>query len=452
MFSLRCTARSVAVFNGKVHSPVSWQNPNQVLVPLRGLGQKTFTAVQQLRVRRPLSNSYVRRLQSYPVNKVSTVSTAANVTVEGDFLALSWENNTQSKFHHIWLRDHCRCQECYNHDTHQREADILQIPLDIKPSRVELVEGKEVKITWPDEHTTVYSADWLRKHTYSGTGEQSQGNEFVLWNSSIASNLPESIKFEEAIHNDAQLFELSQRIVRYGFAFLEETPCNLEAIESISNKLGGFVKETHYGRLWDFGRVENNLEFADTAFTSQAIRCHTDGTYFMDPAGLQLLHCTGHNGTGGMSLLVDGYNAAEILRQTDQDSFHYLSKTIIPFHYFEEGKLHLKAHGPVIELDPYSGRVSRIRYNPHDLAPLDCFLANDVPRFYKAFKAFTAIVRAPENEFQFKLSPGKLLIMANWKVLHGRLEFTGNRSMNGCYVSRDDFLGKLRIMKKQKNW
>lgn len=33
----------------------------------------------------------------------------------------------------FWLRDHCRCAQCYNQDTNQRKLDIRKIPLNIRP-------------------------------------------------------------------------------------------------------------------------------------------------------------------------------------------------------------------------------------------------------------------------------------------------------------------------------
>lgn len=36
------------------------------------------------------------------------------------------------QFAYIWLRDHCRCPECYS-PMHQRKFNILDIPLDVRP-------------------------------------------------------------------------------------------------------------------------------------------------------------------------------------------------------------------------------------------------------------------------------------------------------------------------------
>ena len=144
-------------------------------------------------------------------------------------------------------------------------------------------------------------------------------------------------------------------------------------------------------------------------------------------------------------MLVDGFFAAEKLRQTDRESFDFLTSRSIRFEY-NSGELLLKAHGPIIELDPFDGTFSQIRFNNYDMAALDYLKYEDVARFYKALREFTAITADPNNQLWFKLSPGTLLIMGNWRVLHGRSGFTGKRMMQGCYVSMDDFFGKYRAM------
>lgn len=46
----------------------------------------------------------------------------------------------------FWLRDHCCCSECFNHDTKQRKISFLDIPIDIKPSQYN-IDGNELQIT-----------------------------------------------------------------------------------------------------------------------------------------------------------------------------------------------------------------------------------------------------------------------------------------------------------------
>ena len=48
---------------------------------------------------------------------------------------------------------------------------------------------------------------------------------------------------------------------------------------------------------------------------------------------------------------------------------------------------------------------------------------------------------ANDKEMQWRqiLKPGQLLIFNNWRVLHGRSEFSGKRKMSGCYINKEDF-------------
>lgn len=42
----------------------------------------------------------------------------------------------------MWLRDHCRCNECYNVATFQRKTNILELPDDISIKSSEFEDGK----------------------------------------------------------------------------------------------------------------------------------------------------------------------------------------------------------------------------------------------------------------------------------------------------------------------
>ena len=377
--------------------------------------------------------------------KTTTSSPVAISAVFNDTEALKirWEDGSSTKFHNFWLRDHCQCKQCYNYDTSQKELNILDVPLDIQPANVAIHDQNKLSIKWPDSHETIYDAEWLKKHSYNGgTKPLNHKEELFLWDKkAIESKMPCGFDFTKVLSNDDELFTLFQGIIRYGFAFVDNTPTEVGAIEEMGTKLGGFIRETHYGKLWEFSNEV--LEHADTAYTASYLRGHTDSTYFTNPAGLQMLHCVGHEGTGGMNLLVDGFFVAEKLKKNDKDSFDFLSSTILPFHYKSES-LHIKAHGPIIELDPFNGDISQIRFNNYDMETLDCLKYGDVPRYYKALKSFTSLTCAPENQLWFKLVPGLLLIMGNWRVLHGRSSFTGKRTMQGCYLNGDDFFGKYR--------
>ncbi|KAH9068175.1 hypothetical protein EDB83DRAFT_636043 [Lactarius deliciosus] len=46
---------------------------------------------------------------------------------------IQWDGTTRSKFHHIWLRDHCRCPRCFHSVTKQRLINTFEIPPGLEP-------------------------------------------------------------------------------------------------------------------------------------------------------------------------------------------------------------------------------------------------------------------------------------------------------------------------------
>lgn len=79
----------------------------------------------------------------------------------------------------------------------------------------------------------------------------------------------------------------------------------------------------------------------------------------------------------------------------------------------------------------------------------DRAIFNDIPqeemlKFYKHYRALAIEIQRAENEWRFKLEPGTVCIFDNWRLLHGRTEYTGRRQMVGCYVARSEFLSVAR--------
>lgn len=52
-----------------------------------------------------------------------------------DFIEISWDQQT-FKLNLFWLRDHCRCDSCYDHENHQRKLSLNDIPDDISIENV----------------------------------------------------------------------------------------------------------------------------------------------------------------------------------------------------------------------------------------------------------------------------------------------------------------------------
>ncbi|MBN3323634.1 TMLH protein, partial [Atractosteus spatula] len=347
-------------------------------------------------------------------------------------------------FDYVWLRDHCRSASCYNAKTNQRNLDTANVELAIRPSKTR-VDEESLFLTWPDGHVTRYSLAWLAENSYEGQ-KQNAVQPRVLWNAEIytSAEVP-SVSCENFMNSDQELKKFLKNFLLYGIAFVEDVPATLEATETVAQRVS-LIRETMYGRVWNF---TSDFSRGDTAYTKLALDRHTDTSYFQEPCGIQVFHCLRHEGTGGRTLLVDGFHAADKVFQETSDNFDLLTKVPIKHEYIEnvgEYHNHMIGIGPVLNVYPWNNEVYMIRYNNYDRAVINTVPHDVVQRWYVAHRALTSELRKPENELWVKLKPGKVLFIDNWRVLHGRESFTGLRQLCGCYLTRDDVLNTARSL------
>lgn len=157
----------------------------------------------------------------------------------------------------------------------------------------------------------------------------------------------------------------------------------------------------------------------DTAYTSLALGAHTDTAYFTDPAGLQMFHLLSHtDGTGGESLLVDGFKAALTLRDESPESYSILSKKPITWHASGNKGITITPAKkfPVLERNPNQGDnppLLQVRWNNDDrgVVGLDQEETFDAQAWYSAAKRFNDILKRKDMEYWQQLIPGRPLSM-----------------------------------------
>ncbi|KAF8072187.1 mitochondrial protein [Lyophyllum atratum] len=363
-------------------------------------------------------------------------------------VAIGWDTRTWSRFHNIWLRDHCRCPKCFHSITKQRLVNTFEIPHDITPVSVEpKVEGLEV--SWPSStsHVSLYPWSWLQRHSYDPVLHKPDAdNAKILWGKKIEQS-PPSVTYEEAMgEDDSGLFQWLTNIDKFGFSFVQGVPATPEATEKLVERIG-FIRETQYGRFWDF---TSDLAKGDTAYTTLALGAHTDTTYYTDPCGLQLFHLLSHtDGSGGASLLVDGFYAASILKELHPDAYALLSKVHVPAHAAGEPSALYRPSPlsyPVLSHDSVSGELTQVRWNNDDRSVMDHLDAHLVDEWYNAIRAWNKCLTSADSEFWVQLQPGTAVVMDNHRVLHGRSAFDGRRRMCGAYVGVDEYRSKLAVL------
>lgn len=90
-----------------------------------------------------------------------------------------------------------------------------------------------------------------------------------------------------------------------------------------------------------------------------------------DPCGLQLFHLLSHTGgTGGATLLVDGFYVATIMKELHPEAYDLLSRIPIPAHAAGEPSALYRptppSGYPVLGHDAFTGELTQVRWNNDD--------------------------------------------------------------------------------------
>ncbi|KAJ2904019.1 Trimethyllysine dioxygenase [Zalerion maritima] len=372
----------------------------------------------------------------------------------------------------LWLRDSCRCSQCVNKDTSQRNFNTFTLPKDLAVTEALNTDGG-LQVRWSDGHQSNYPWNFVKFYLkqnrrvrpfnvgqWSWGAEIGEGKEIdydaegvdIRTLKSDNAKHPPAVKYEDVMDESKPgISRLTKYIQKFGFVFVTDTPPTPEATKAVLERIA-FIRVTHYGGFYDF---IPDLAMADTAYTNLALPAHTDTTYFTEPAGIQSFHMLEHKpapgtpeegGLGGKSLLVDGKYAAFLLRKEDPNAYNILSKTRVQWHASGNKGISISPamQYPVLETF-YDGPIlARVRWNNDDrgIMPLNTKTGFDTIKWYEAAAKWEAILRRPEVEYWFQLTPGKVLIFDNWRVMHGRSAFTGTRRICGGYLPRDDFVSR----------
>ena len=75
---------------------------------------------------------------------------------------------------------------------------------------------------------------------------------------------------------------------------------------------------------------------------------------------------------------------------------------------------------------------------------------DDTERFYDAYRTFGRMIFDPAREYTIKLLPGRMAVIDNWRVLHGRTAFDGYRVMANAYYNTDEMQNVMRTVGQLK--
>ena len=310
-----------------------------------------------------------------------------------------------------------------------------------------------------NEHATVHP---LRHLVLASSGATTRHNSFRIGQSNAVASRPkqESVPLSHVMEEEEGVRRVLEQIDAYGYAFVEGLEPTEEATRAALARVG-FMQNTIFGDFWAFTvdteSTAERLQHADTAYTGLAIEPHTDGSYALEPPGLQSFHVlnfTSNEQTFVESVLVDGFEVAQSFAKKFPQEFGLLCSTNLDWKYFDPQKSHLHCLAPVIVMEKgTSGKIKQIRWNHYDRGDLRHLLVSDTDllmRIFDAIAKWRQELLTTEHKLVYKLTPGKLVIFDNWRMLHGRKPFRGKRTLCGCYHDRQLFISRLSVLRNEE--
>jgi len=362
-----------------------------------------------------------------------------SIAVGDNGLTVAWPDRSWT-FHPIWLREQSRDPAARDRKIGQRLYDAWRLAPDLSVTAAAL-DGDIVSLTFSDGHAARYPLDFLRREHEQTVPDDLAGTPRP-WDATLTP-LP-TLLWSEVMASDRALLTLADTLAVHGFCILDQGPTGVDDAEHLANRFGP-VRRTNWGGVAD---VKVEAVAVDLTQTNRGLEPHADNPYRLPAPGYILLHCLRNDAEGGESTLVDGLQVAETIRREDPAAFEVLTTTATRFRYVDPETV-LEHHGPLIELAP-DGAVRRLRFNNRtEEAPA---LAPDrLSAYYAARRRYAQLLHAPGNTLEFKLEPGQLLFIDNYRLLHGRRGYAldnGGRHMRQAYLDRDCVASRQKVLRR----
>lgn len=357
------------------------------------------------------------------------------VDPSGKYLTLNSGSSTR-RFHAVWLRDNATDPETRAPGNGQRLIALRDIPANTCIRSADLTGDALVVSFVPEGKVVAYDLGWLEANSYhevrsSQRGWIAPGTE--AWDAGLMDDIPVA-DFADLSRDCAALRDWLGQVNRYGFGKVVNGPVETGALFKIVD-LFGYVRETNYGRLFE---VRTEVNPTNLAFTGLGLQAHTDNPYRDPVPTIQVLYCLESSAAGGENMVVDGFAAAQRLRDENQEHFDVLADHCARFKYAGEAGVCLTSRRPMIELAP-DGELIAVRFNNRSLAAITDVPFDKMEIYYAAYRRLGEIIDDEAMEVTFRLNPGEAFLVDNTRVLHARKGYSGEgtRWLQGCYADKD---------------
>ena len=415
--------------------------------------------------------------------------TAAAVLNNGKQISVGFGDGSAFELHGRWLRDACRDAMVVSPEAGERYLDRIAFSEKGQHSKGEVAEAKVVddgvEVRWKDdpqigEGPSYFSSGFLRMYAptagkvlqggkhhprnvdfqwlrgYSGFANAPAPDLSIkkLWKNQGVADQIQHRDYHAARNSDSANLELMQAVMEHGVVILDNVPPSQDSsvlLDFVNNCLGGMQKDP--ARDEPNWVIQRKAAAVSVSYAQERrLNNHTDQSVPAHGIPALLLVVNYIQGTG-YNTLVDGYAVAEALRERNPAAFQLLAtygncqerdfvKSRVDSAQSGTQSMLLATRSPIIQTDKH-GNIIRVQYNEVFRTP------STVPyekfeEWYDAYLLWNDMIHGTEFEVELPISQGQMLILDNWRVLHGRAcgKSSPNRVIMGGTVVREAFHSK----------
>ena len=352
------------------------------------------------------------------------------------------DNGLKKEIHPFWLRERVNGENFVDQGTQQRLFDPTELKRNIEITTLNLSKDY-LEVNFNDGvYTKIAVQNILNEFS---SKNEIENIKKIKWDSSLKDL--KNYQYKENFFDEKEMYKALIDFYKFGFVIFKKVPTKNNFIVRFANSIGS-IRRTNFG---EFFNVKSKPNPNDLAYTSLPLAPHTDNPYRNPVPCIQMLHCIENQVNGGLSTLVDGYTVSEKLKAEFPEYYEVLSKIKVRFQFIDQTVI-LEDWAEMIQLNE-KGEFKQVRFSPRlDFVPL--MDKEKLELYYSARKKISEIYNSDQYRIEFKLNPGDLLMMDNYRLLHGRTSYNaneGDRFLQGCYIDYDSTEGRLKHLKRKFN-
>ena len=413
----------------------------------------------------------------------------ASILNAGKQIRVGFGDGSAFELHGRWLRDSCRDAVVVSQQAGERYLDKIAFSPEGRHSSGEVEELRlcedGLEVAWKGdpqlgEGMSHFSSGFLRMYApvagkvLEGQRHHPRNEDFhwlrgysgfsrapapdlclkKLWKNQGVTDQFEHRNFHTVRHSDSANLEMMQAVMEHGVVILDNVPHSQDSsilLDFVNHCLGGMQK--------DPAREEPNWVIQKKAGAvsvsyAQEKRLHNHTDQSVPAHGIPALVLVVNYVEGsGVNTLVDGYAVAEALRERHPQAFQKLTrygncqerdfvKSRVDSSQQGTQSMLLATRSPIIQTDA-QGNLIRLQFNEvfrtPSTVPYEVF-----QEWYDAYLLWNEMIHGSEFEVEVPISQGQMLILDNWRVLHGRADrkSSPNRKIMGGTVVREAFHSK----------